>query len=227
VGKFVVKLILFDIDGTLVDSQNLIVSAQARAFAALGMTAPSREEALSVVGLSLHEAFEALTEGRGPSEALAQAYKEAWSELRAESEHYDPLYPGAQDLLDALSQREGCLLGIATGKSRAGVQRLFDRQGWHKIFATVQTADDAPSKPAPDMFLRALAETGVAPRDACMVGDTIFDMHMAHHAGARAIGVGWGYHRHDKLRTAGAEIIVADFAHLREHLEDFMQCATT
>jgi phosphoglycolate phosphatase len=222
-----VKLIMFDIDGTLVDSQNLIVSAQARAFAALGMKAPTRETALSVVGLSLHEAFDALTDGRGPSEALALAYKEAWGELRAETEHYDPLYPGAKDLLDALSRRPDCVLGIATGKSRAGVRRLFDQQGWHKLFATVQTADDAPSKPAPDMFLRAMAETGVAPGDACMVGDTTFDMHMAHYAGARAIGVGWGYHRHDKLLKAGAHTIATDFASLREHLEEFMQCATT
>jgi phosphoglycolate phosphatase len=163
----------------------------------------------------------------GPSEALAAAYKQAWSQLRAESDHHDPLYPGAQDLLDTLSRREDCVLGVATGKSRAGINRLFDQHGWHKLFATVQTADDAPSKPAPDMFLRALAETGLTPRDACMVGDTTFDMHMAHHAGAHAIGVSWGYHRHDKLLKAGAAKIVEDFKALRDHLDEFMQCATT
>jgi phosphoglycolate phosphatase len=191
------------------------------------MKAPARTEALAVVGLSLREAFEALTEGRGPSEALALAYKEAWTQLRHESAHHDPLYPGAQDLLDALSRRENCVLGVATGKSRAGINRLFDQYGWHRIFTTVQTADDAPSKPAPDMFLRALAETGLTPRDACMIGDTTFDMHMAHHAGAHAIGVSWGYHRHDKLLKAGANMIVTDFVGLRDHLDEFMQCATT
>ncbi len=220
------KLFVFDVDGTLVDSQNLIVEAQARAFASLGLPAPDRERALSVVGLSLIEAFEALTEGQGPSDLLAQAYKDAWKQLRAQPGFHDPLYPGAHELLTELAECDDCLLGIATGKSRAGVASLFDRHGWHGLFDTVQTADDAPSKPAPDMFYRALAETGVAPRDACMIGDTTFDMAMAHSAGAHAIGVGWGYHRHDKLKKAGAAHIVSDFSALRDVLDEFRQCVT-
>jgi phosphoglycolate phosphatase len=222
-----VKLIVFDIDGTLVDSQNYIVEAQKRAFASVGLPAPTRQQALSVVGLSLTEAFRALTEGQGPCEQLALAYKEAWTQLRAEPGFHYPIYPGAEDLLRELSRRENCVLGICTGKARAGVTRLFDRHGWHDFFATVQTADDAISKPAPDMFLRALAETGVHPRHACMVGDTTFDMVMARNAGAHAIGVGWGYHRHERLTKAGAATIVEDFLALRETLDEFMQCATT
>ncbi len=224
------KLIVFDIDGTLVDSQNCIVEAQRRAFASLGLEAPpTREKALSVVGLSLVEAFDALTEGRGPSRDLAEAYKNAWMQLRGESkiEERCPAYPGVQDFLREWSRREDCLLGVATGKSRAGVDRLFDAYGWRGLFATVQTADDAPSKPAPDMFNRALAEAGVSARHACMVGDTVFDMHMAHHAGAHTIGVGWGYHRHDKLKKAGAARIVDTLDELRVELDDFLQCVTT
>lgn len=224
------KLIVFDIDGTLVDSQNCIVEAQRRAFVALGLEAPlTREKALSVVGLSLVEAFDALTEGRGPSRELAEAYKNAWMQLRGELKIEDrcPPYPGVQNFLRDLSERKDCRLGIATGKSRAGVDRLFETYGWHGLFATVQTADDAPSKPAPDMFNRALHETGVTARDACMVGDTVFDMHMAHHAGAHTIGVGWGYHRHEKLTKAGAAAIVNNLDELRAELDEFMQCATT
>lgn len=224
------KLIVFDIDGTLVDSQNCIVESQRRAFAALGMEAPpTREKALSVVGLSLVEAFDALTEGRGPSRELAEAYKNAWMQLRNESKIEDrcPVYPGVQDFLREWSERQGCLLGVATGKSRAGVERLFETYGWHGTFATVQTADDAPSKPAPDMFNRALAETGVGARNACMVGDTVFDMRMARDVGAHTIGVGWGYHRHDKLKKAGAATIVDTLDELRAELHEFMQCVTT
>jgi phosphoglycolate phosphatase len=215
------KLFLFDVDGTLVDSQNLIVEAQARAFASQSLPCPSRERALSVVGLSLIEAFDVLTEGKGPSDLLAQAYKLAWNELRAIPSFHDPLYPGAHELLSELAAREDCLLGLATGKSRAGVNRLLERYGWEGYFDTIQTADDAPSKPAPDMFLRALMETGVSPRNACMIGDTTFDMAMAHAAGAHAIGVAWGYHCHDKLTKAGAARIVPDFAALRVALNEF------
>jgi phosphoglycolate phosphatase len=216
-----VKLIVFDIDGTLVDSQNFIVEAQKRAFAAVGLPAPTRERALSVVGLSLIEAFDALTEGQGPSEALALAYKDAWTQLRSEPEFDDPLYPGAEDLLRELALREDLLLGVATGKSRAGVTRLLERQGWSQIFATIQTADDAPSKPAPDMILQALAETGVEAVNCRMIGDTAFDMAMARNAGAGAIGVGWGYHSNDLLLQAGASAIVEDFSALRDILQEF------
>jgi phosphoglycolate phosphatase len=221
-----VKLIVFDIDGTLVDSQNFIVEAQTRAFGALGLPAPTRQRALSVVGLSLVESFDALTLGQGPSEELAEAYRQAWTQLRSEPGFDDPLYPGAEDLLRDLARREDCLLGVATGKSRAGVTRLLERHGWSGLFATVQTADDAPSKPAPDMILQALAETGASASECWMIGDTSFDMAMARNAGARAIGVGWGFHGRDVLLEAGALTIAEDFSALRDILEEAAPCAT-
>jgi phosphoglycolate phosphatase len=110
-------------------------------------------------------------------------------------------------------------LGIATGKARRGVDHLLERTGWRPWFRTVQTADRHPSKPAPDMILAALAETGAAPEWAFMIGDTSFDMAMAAAAGVRAIGVGWGYHGEAELRGAGAERVVADFAELRHLIE--------
>lgn len=215
------KLILFDVDGTLVDSQNLIVEAQGLAFSALGLPAPTREKALSIVGLSLVEAFDVLTEGRGPSEKLAEAYRQAWTVLRARPGFHDPLYPGAEKLLRQLAPAEDCLLGLATGKSRRGVDSLIERCGWQNFFATIQTADDAPSKPSPAMLFQACAETGVAPRDCVMIGDTVFDMEMASAAGARKIGVAWGYHRPEALQRAGAEKIAADFAALTLWLDEF------
>lgn len=209
------KLAIFDVDGTLVDSQNFIVEAQKRAFLAHGLPVPSRAASLSVVGLSLVPAFVELVGPDGPAETLAQAYREAWQVMRLDPAFADPLYAGAAETIAALAAREDLMLGVATGKSRRGVDHLFAEQSWHAHFATVQTADDHPSKPHPSMILLALEETGTAPADAVMIGDTSFDMAMGRAAGVRTIGVGWGYHDRERLRAAGAERIVESFEELR------------
>jgi phosphoglycolate phosphatase len=98
------------------------------------------------------------------------------------------------------------------------VAHLVERHGWHRVFATIQTADDAPSKPDPGMILRAMAETGISPEATIMVGDTSFDMAMARGAGVRAIGVSWGYHPVSALEEAGAERIIHRFGALTDLL---------
>ncbi len=211
-------LIVFDVDGTLVDSQHGIVEAQRRAFAAFGLPFPSRSRSLSVVGLSLTEAFAALVGVDGPVAGLAKAYRDAWTDLRAEPSFTEPLYPGVGDLLVALAARPGVALGLATGKSRKGVDRLIAAQGWSGLFATVQTADEHPSKPHPSMLRAALAQTTIEPRDATMIGDTSFDMAMAVAAGVRALGVGWGYHSAEALIDGGAERVLADVPALASFL---------
>ena len=205
------KLVLFDVDGTLIDSQHIIVEAQRRAFASVGLPAPSRADSLSIVGLSLREAFAVLVGPDGPIEALADAYKSAFGELRLNPSNDAPFFPGAQEIVARLTARDDVLLGVATGKSRRGVAHLVERAGWHGVLSTIQTADDNPSKPAPDMILKALAETGVDPAHAVLVGDTSFDMIMARDAGIAAIGVDWGYHPTADLRDAGAHVIAHDF----------------
>ncbi|HEY8565206.1 MAG TPA: HAD-IA family hydrolase [Beijerinckiaceae bacterium] len=212
------RLVVFDIDGTLVDSQDTIVAAQTEAFASQGLTPPSRERALGVVGLSLPEAFTALVGPQGPVLALAEAYKQAFRRLVDDPKHRDPLFPGMGDLVADLAARPGLRLGLATGKSRRGVARLERQQGWSRLFATIQTADDAPSKPDPTMLHRAMAETGATPHDTVMIGDTTFDIAMAQTAGIHAVAVAWGYHRPDALAQAGAEVVVKSARELRSHL---------
>jgi phosphoglycolate phosphatase len=209
-----VKLIIFDVDGTLIDSQNLILEAQRQAFDRCNLPMPSREASLSIVGLSLVEAFKELVGPDAPAEALAVAYREAWTVLRADPAYADPLYPGADAALRRLAARPDTALGIATGKTRRGVAHLIEANGWQGLFATVQTSDDHPSKPAPGMVLRALEETGVAPGEAAMVGDTAFDMAMGRAAGVTAIGCLWGYHPHARLIEAGAQHVAGDFSAL-------------
>lgn len=208
------KLIVFDVDGTLVDSQHLIVAAQGMAFAEHGIPAPGRTEALSVVGLSLPQAFRRLVGEDGPVQSLSESYKRAFQTLRLDPTYEEPLFPGMGDLLTRLHARDDVLLGIATGKSRRGVNHLIEVQGWEGWFSTTQTADDAPSKPDPAMLRQAMAETGLDPEATVMVGDTSYDMAMAVAAGAAAVGVGWGYHVPGALYAAGAVTVVNDAAAL-------------
>lgn len=209
------KLIVFDVDGTLVDSQHLIVAAQAQAFAENGLVAPGRREALSVVGLSLPQAFRRLAGEDGPIEALSESYKRAYNRLRLDPEHEEPLFPGMADLLASLRARTDVRLGIATGKSRRGVDRIVEHHGWTGWFATTQSADDAPSKPDPTMLRQAMDEAGCAPEATVMIGDTTFDVGMAVAAGAAAIGVAWGYHPPGALYGAGAVTVVETAAALK------------
>ena len=208
------KLVIFDIDGTIVDSQDFILEAQRRAFAAHDLPMPARADALSIVGLSLVEAITVLVGREAPVESIAQAYRDAWTAMRDDPAYDDPFYPGALDAVTTLAKRPDVQLGIATGKSERGVRHLLDRCGWHTCFATVQTADTNASKPAPDMILTAMRDTGAAAHSTYMIGDTSYDMTMAKAAGVHAIGVAWGYHDHAALREAGAETIVADFTEL-------------
>lgn len=212
------SLVIFDVDGTLVDSQHHIVEAQRRAFAFVGLAAPTRIQSLSVVGLSLAEAFTLLAGAEGPVERLAEAYKDAWTELRHEAGFAETLYAGAEAALASLAADPNITLGIATGKSVRGVDRLIASYGWEGVFKTIQTADHHPSKPHPSMIERAMSETGFAARDTVMIGDTTYDMDMAKAAGVRAIGVAWGYHDAAKLRACGAERVVELFAELLDVL---------
>ncbi len=106
------------------------------------------------------------------------------------------------------------LLGIATGKSRRGLMATLERHGLERRFVTMQTGDNGPGKPNPDMLIRAMDETGTEPDDTVMIGDTTFDVAMARAAGAVAIGVGWGYHDAEELRAAGAHHVIGAFEEL-------------
>lgn len=207
------KLVIFDCDGTLVDSQHMIVAAMTQAYAVHEIDAPAREHLLSIVGLSLIEAFTALGKGAAnyPVASLAEQYKLAFHALRASGEHMEPLYPGAVDAIETLARRGDIALGIATGKSQRGVRLVLGHHGLIDHFSTIKTADDAPSKPDPGMVVDAMREAGVTPADTVVVGDTVYDMNMAHAAGAAAIGVTWGYHSRQALADSGASAVIDAF----------------
>lgn len=199
-------LIVFDIDGTLVDSRAMILAAMTRAWAAEGLTPPPDAATLAIVGLSLPVAMARLAPDLPAArcDRLVAAYRAAFAGLRQGG--HAPLFPGVQAVLATLSARPGTVLGVATGKSRRGLVPLLAAHGLDGRFATVQVADDHPSKPDPAMLRAALAETGA--RRAVMVGDTTFDIAMAQAAGVPAVGVSWGYHAPDDLRAAGAAAVI-------------------
>jgi phosphoglycolate phosphatase len=145
---------------------------------------------------------------------LTTSYRAAFAGLRQKPDFTEPLYPGARAAIEELAADPAILLGIATGKSRRGVDLFLAREDLAGCFATLQTADASPSKPHPDMLLRAMEETGVEPEDTVMIGDTTYDMEMARNAGASAIGVVWGYHEAGELLEAGASAVADDFAKL-------------
>lgn len=214
------KLFIFDVDGTLVDSQHHIHAAMTRAFEGEGLPPLPKPEVLQIVGLSLPVAMAQLapdldadTQGR-----LVQGYKDAFMADR-EAGAVPPLYPGARACLDALSAQDDWLLAVATGKSRRGLDGLIAAHGLQGRFVSLQTADGHPSKPHPAMILSALAETGMAVENAVMIGDTTFDMQMGAAAGVASFGVGWGYHATDALHQAGAAVVARDFADLTRALK--------
>ncbi|MDJ0894281.1 MAG: HAD-IA family hydrolase [Alphaproteobacteria bacterium] len=210
------QLVIFDCDGTLVDSQHGIVSAMRTAFAALGVAAPEPSDVRRVVGLPLEHAIARLdVSGDEARHAeLTRLYRLSEFEQRAKGEHEEVLFPGITEVIREL-EAVGLLLAVATMKSRRGLLATLHQLDLAERFVSLQTADSAAAgKPAPDLALQAMAEAGVMPQHAVVVGDTVYDMEMARAAGAAAVGVGWGYHDALELETAGADAIVHDSAEL-------------
>ncbi|MFW2545231.1 HAD-IA family hydrolase [Primorskyibacter sp. 2E107] len=209
------KLVIFDVDGTLVDSQADILASMAAAFETEGLTSPARDAVLGIVGLSLETAIARLAPEQDAATVsrMVEVYKDRYAALRMSGgTEGSPLYPGMLDLLHRLHAQDEILLGIATGKSRRGLKALIDSLDLHGLFVTTQVSDNHPSKPHPAMLLEAVKEAGVMARNAVMIGDTTYDIDMARAAGLRSVAVGWGYHPDEAL--AGADRLVHDAAAL-------------
>jgi phosphoglycolate phosphatase len=212
-------LVVFDCDGTLVDSQHSICTAMAQAFDDAKLPSPDRPAILSIIGLSLpHAMAQLLPEGEADlHDHLTDRYKQAFHAMRGRGQVAEPLYPGIADLIERLDA-EGWLLGVATGKSDRGLGLCLAHHGIADRFVTLQTADRHPSKPHPSMLFQAMADAGASPQSTVMIGDTHFDIDMGLAAGTRAIGVGWGYHRPQTLLDAGAHAVAMDSADLHRHI---------
>ncbi len=214
------RLIVFDFDGTLVDSLQFIVTAASRAFEDQGFPAPEPAAIQRIVGLRLEAAVARLlpdSEDMATAERIVAAYRAVFQDMRARNLVDEPLYPGVRETLALLNRPEVCL-GIATGKSRRGLVSSLERHDLSGLFVTLQTADDGPGKPHPEILHRAMSEAGAEPEETVMIGDTSYDMEMAVNAGVSALGVAWGYHDAEELRASGAAHIVESFPDLPSSL---------
>ena len=219
------RLIVFDMDGTLIDTQALISEHMGAAFASLELVPPTPAEVRQIIGLSLPVAVGQLagTSDINLIEGIVGQYKSFYKASLEHDVDREPLYPGAREALDRLKQQKGTVLGIATGKGITGVARILGNHGIEGHFVTLQTPDHNPSKPHPGMLLSAMADTGAAPHQTVMVGDTVYDMELARSAGVRAIGVSWGYHEAAELLKAGAGTLIHDYAELDAAIERVLE----
>jgi len=218
------KLAVFDVDGTLVDSREIIHRAMERAFTRAGLGEMPYDRVRTIVGLELSEAIARLAPpdiGAERLGLLCNYYKQAFVEQRADPGFEEPLYAGARETLVRLSD-EGWLLGVATGKARRGLDIVFGHHDLHRYFQILQTVDHGVGKPNPRMVLDAMAETGARPEETVVIGDTSFDMAMARSARTRALGVSWGFHTADEIAGGGAHEIHDSYDTLNIALSRFV-----
>jgi len=208
------RLILFDCDGTLMDSHHHIVAVMLQAFEHCGMTPPDPTAVLPVIGMSLSLAVQRLlpqAEGE-VRDAVVERYRHLYRTLPA---GYG-LFDGVRETLIELGRR-GYWLGIVTGKSHAGLLRVLDDFELGGHFLVIRTSDHCPSKPHPAMVEECMAEMGVTAGQTTVIGDALLDMQMARNSGARALGVSFGVADGASLLAAGALAIVDEFDALLEH----------
>ncbi len=213
-------LVLFDLDGTLVDGQHSIYATFAAIFPRFGYKPPTRADVRTVIGRSLPQAIGDLLGEDAPVMPMTEAYKQHFHAMRSDDGYTEALYDDVDEVVRRLAVRDDILLGTATGKALRGIRWLIDRNGWHGFFATLQGADTAASKPSPEMVLNACRETGMDPADVIVFGDSIYDMQMARSAGAAAIGVSWGYGNPDDLLSAGARRIIHRFRDVEQAIAE-------
>ena len=191
-----VRLIVFDWDGTLMDSETQIVHSMFGAIADLGLEPRTADQCRNIIGLGLHEAIESLYPGRDDDFAtrFVDRYRDHWFGISQESD----LFPGARETLQLLNEA-GFLLAIATGKGRTGLDKVLGHTGLEGLFAATRCADETRSKPHPQMLDEILGELRVDAHQTIMVGDTEYDMGMAREAGVHPVAVSYGVHDRQRL----------------------------
>lgn len=208
------RLIVFDWDGTLIDSPGTIVECIQDASRDMGLEVPDSERASHVIGLGLHDSLRLAVPGL-PAERYGE-FVALYRRHFLAREDSMRLFPGVRELLQDLSRSH--LLAIATGKSRRGLDRALQASGLQAYFSASRCADETSPKPHPAMLLEIMGETAIAADRALMIGDTSHDLDMARAAGVAALAVSYGAHREPGLRACSPLGCFSDVAALAQWL---------
>lgn len=210
------KLIIFDWDGTLMDSIGRIVSSMQVTAKIVGFDIPSHEQIKNTIGISLTQGLDILFPERSQSQekAFIAEYQEQY---RTKNHVPTQLFADAKNILAQLEQ-DNKLLAVATGKGRQGLNRVLTETSTQAYFHTTYSANDARSKPDPQMLYSILDELKVSADHAVMIGDTVHDMEMAKRAGIDRIGVSYGVHNEAQLQAYQPKAVVNSLAELQQLL---------
>jgi len=210
-------LIVFDWDGTLMDSTSTIVKCIQAAARDLKLPVPGDDRAAHVIGLGLHEAMQAVLPDVDP--AFYPRMVERYRYHFLSRDHEISLFPGVHDMLEELSQ-SGYFLAVATGKSRVGLNRAMNDVKVLSLFDATRCADETFSKPHPAMLQELTRELGQDMRRTVMIGDTSHDLLMANNAGAAGIAVEYGAHPVDQLQACNPLFSAKTVAELHQWLSE-------
>ncbi len=217
------KLIIFDCDGTLVDSQHAIISAMQQGADICHLPRPLAEDIRKCVGMSLENCAYTLYPDLSASllKKLVESYKDIFHQQRLQADYEEPLYPEAETVIRQLAKYDHLILAIATGKARRGLDHTLAYHNLSDCFTLLKTSDDGPGKPHPHILLQALDETGIFSHNSLMIGDTTFDMEAGKRANCHTCGVTWGYHSEQDLHQKGADHIVHTYPDLLNLLSEW------
>lgn len=216
------RLVIFDLDGTLIDSVALIVETVTNTFLSVGEPVPGERAIRAISGITARDALVILAPSATPEriDVLLESYRAHYH--GAKGIEREPMFEGALEALDRLQASRDTILAVATGKGYRGAITLLESHGVIGRFHSIQTPDHNRGKPDPQMIATAMDRAGATRTQTVMIGDTIHDMRMARAAGVKAIGVSWGYHERAELEAEGADIVIDSFDKLDGAIEQLL-----